>query len=61
MAHGDLGHWASPSLGHYAALSFIVIGRSQRLDDRGQTTASQMVNLPTSQIVMNGANDALTV
>ena len=28
------GHFASPSLGHYAALSFVVIGRGQRTDFR---------------------------
>ena len=25
-------HMAAPSLGHYAALSFVVIGRGQRID-----------------------------
>jgi hypothetical protein len=30
-------------------------------DDRGQTTASQIVNLSNSQMVMNGFNDELTI
>ena len=30
---------------------------NQRTDDGGQMTASQMVNLSNSQMVMNGVND----
>ena len=33
---------------------------SQTTDDRGQTTASKIVNLSYSQMVMNGLNDELT-
>ena len=31
MAQGDLGQMPAASLGHYAALSFVVIGRGQRV------------------------------
>ena len=34
--------------------------RRKKTEDRRQMTASQMVNLSTSQMVMNGVNDALT-
>jgi len=34
IAHSDLGHAPSASLGHYAPLSFVAIGRSQRSEDR---------------------------
>ena len=35
---GDLplGHMAAPSLGHYASLSFLVIGEKQRSEIRSQ-------------------------
>ena len=33
----------------------------QMKDDRGQTTASQIVNLSNSQMVMNGFNHDLTI
>jgi hypothetical protein len=29
-----IGHLASPSLGHYASLSFVVIGRGKRTGER---------------------------
>ena len=35
--------------------------RGQRSEVGGQREASQMVNLSTSQMVMNGFSDALTV
>jgi hypothetical protein len=35
-AQGDLGHLPSASLGQYASLSFVVIGRGQREDCRLQ-------------------------
>ena len=33
----------------------------QRTDDRGQMTASQMVKLSNSQMVMNGVHDESTI
>ena len=30
----SIGHLASPSLGHYASLSFVVIGRGKRKGER---------------------------
>ena len=33
----------------------------RKLEVRSQTTASQMVNLSNSQMVMNGVNDGLTI
>jgi hypothetical protein len=35
-AQGHLGHKASPSLGHYATLSFVVIGKRQKSEVGGQ-------------------------
>ena len=35
-AQGHLGHMASPSLCHYATLSFVVIGKRQKLEVGGQ-------------------------
>jgi hypothetical protein len=40
-AQGDIGHMAAPSLGHYAALSFVVRGKGIEhigSEDRGQMT-----------------------
>ncbi len=61
-------HLPSASLGHYAALSFVVKGRRQTKENRsqksevsGQRAASQIVNLSNSQMVMNGLNDELTI
>jgi hypothetical protein len=52
----------------YTALGIMVANRrqisagsGQEADDRGQRTASQMVNLSNSQMVMNGVNDGLTI
>jgi hypothetical protein len=35
--------------------------RGRKSEDRRQTTASQMVNLSNSQMVMNGLNEELTI
>ena len=45
----------------HAASSGQLAARGQRSEDRGQTTASQMVNLSNSQMVMKGFNDKLTI
>jgi hypothetical protein len=45
IAHSNLGHVPSASLGHYATLSFVAIGGSQRSEDSSSKFKVQSLKL----------------
>jgi len=54
-AHGDAGHLASPSLGHYASLSFVVIGKESGV--RIQNSEKKQSKLSSFRMLATGFFD----